>query len=234
MQHCDKMRGYEDNEVMADILIVEDDKHISELMKRNLKLVGHSCTQCYSSMDALRIFGDGVHTFDLVLLDVMLPEISGFDLIDRLGQTPVIFVSAKGELESKLKGLSLGAEDYIVKPFEMLELVARVGVVLRRSKKDEQIFRLGQTEVDLNKRLVFVDGEEALLTPQEFHLLEVLIRNKNIALSRDKLLEMAWGYDYEGETKTVDVHILKLRKKLHWENYIKTITKLGYRLEVLD
>lgn len=219
---------------MADILIVEDDKHISELIKRNLKLAGHTCMQCYSSMDALRAFNDGTHTFDLVLLDVMLPEISGFDLIGMIEDIPVIYVTAKGELESKLKGLSLGAEDYIVKPFEMLELAARVGVVLRRSKKDEKVFKLGQTEVDLEKRLVFVDGKEALLTPQEFHLLEVLIRNKNIALSRDKLLEMAWGYDYEGETKTVDVHILKLRKKLHWENYIKTITKLGYRLEVSD
>ncbi|HBI62789.1 MAG TPA: DNA-binding response regulator, partial [Lachnospiraceae bacterium] len=155
----------------------------------------------------------------------------GFELISEIPDTPVIFVTAKGELEDKLTGLSLGAEDYIVKPFEMLELLARVNVILRRSQKEE-VIQIGSVQVNLNKRTVETGGREVALTPQEYNLLEVLVQNKNIALSREKLLELAWGYDYEGETKTVDVHIQKLRKKLGLEQEIKTITKLGYRLEV--
>lgn len=214
---------------MAKILIVEDEKNINELIKRNLQLVGHKCIQCFDGHQALKeLYND---KFDLILLDVMLPGISGFDLIAKLDDTPVIFVTAKGELEDKLKGLSLGAEDYIVKPFEMLELIARVGVVLRRSDKVEKIFVLKNTKVDLEKRTVSVDGEQVVLTPQEYNLLEILIANKNVAMSREKLLELAWGFDYEGETKTVDVHIQKLRKKLKWETEIKTIVKMGYRLE---
>lgn len=214
---------------MADILIVEDDRHINELIKRNLQLVGHTCTQCFDGEAALKALYN--ENFDLVLLDVMLPEISGFDLISKIDDIPVIFVTAKGELDDKLQGLSLGAEDYIVKPFEMLELIARVGVVLRRKDKSEKIFVLGNTKVNLEKHSVLVDGQEITLTPQEYNLLEILITNKNVAMSREKLLELAWGYDYEGETKTVDVHIQKLRKKLKWENEIKTIMKMGYRLE---
>ncbi len=214
---------------MAEILIVEDDAHINELMKRNLQLVGHKCTQCFDGSEVLKNMYE--KEFDLVLLDVMLPGISGFDLISKLEGTPVIFVTAKGELEDKLQGLSLGAEDYIVKPFEMLELIARVGVVLRRSNKNEKLFEKNGTVVDLEKRTVKVQGVEVTLTPREFNLLEILIENKNVAMSREKLLELAWGFDYEGETKTVDVHIQKLRKKLGFENVIKTVMKLGYRLE---
>lgn len=214
---------------MIKILVVEDDKHISELIKRNLKLVGYDCEQVYNGNQALEFFKKD--RFDLILLDVMLPNYSGFELIPEFKDTPVIFVTAKGELEDKLQGLSLGAEDYIVKPFEMLELIARVGVVLKRYKKAEETFQLGDSIVYLNKRSVYVGGKEVNITPREYSLLETLITNKNIALSREKLLDIAWGYDYEGETKTVDVHIQKLRKKLGWENYIKTIVKLGYRLE---
>ena len=210
-------------------MIVEDDEHINELMKRNLQLVGHVCTQCFDVAEALKALYR--RSFDLVLLDVMLPGISGFDLISKLENIPVIFVTAKGELQDKLQGLSLGAEDYIVKPFEMLELIARVGVVLRRVDKTEKIFVLKNTKVDLTRRIVMVRDKEITLTPQEYNLMEILIENKNIALSREKLLELAWGYDYEGETKTVDVHIQKLRRKLEWEKEIRTIVKMGYRLE---
>jgi len=214
---------------MANILVVEDDRHISELVKLNLTLVGHTCSCCYDGLHGLEMIQK--QSFDLILLDVMLPGVSGFDFITQVSGTPIIFVTAKGELEDRLKGLTLGAEDYIVKPFEMLELIARINVVLRRSGRDE-IIQIGTVQVDLNKRLVLSDGEELVLTPQEFSLLEVLIINKNIALSREKLLELAWGYDYVGDTKTVDVHIQKLRKKLGLEKEIRTITKLGYRLEV--
>lgn len=214
---------------MANILIVEDDRHISELVKRNLSLVGHTCTCCYDGLSGLEVLQE--QSFDLILLDVMLPGVSGFDFITQVSGTPIIFVTAKGELDDRLKGLTLGAEDYIVKPFEMLELIARINIVLRRSQRDE-IMQVGAVQVDLKKRLVLSEGQEIILTPQEFSLLEILIINKNIALSRDKLLELAWGYDYIGDTKTVDVHIQKLRKKLGLENEIRTITKLGYRLEV--
>lgn len=213
---------------MARILVVEDDKHINELIRRNLKLAGHECVCCFDGEQAAQKISGG--RYDLILLDVMLSGMSGFTLIEKVQGTPVIFVTAKGELEDKLLGLSLGAEDYIVKPFEMLELLARVNVILRRSQRDEDV-RLGSVHVDLNKRTVEMNGHEVALTPQEYNLLEVFIRNKNIALSREKLLELAWGYDYEGETKTVDVHVQKLRKKLGLEHMIKTITKLGYRLE---
>ncbi|RKI25601.1 DNA-binding response regulator [bacterium 1xD8-6] len=213
---------------MAKILVVEDDRHINELIRRNLKLAGHECVCCFDGEQAAQKISES--QYDLILLDVMLSGMSGFTLIEKVQGTPVIFVTAKGELKDKLLGLSLGAEDYIVKPFEMLELLARVNVILRRSQRDEDV-RLGSVHVDLNKRTVEMNGHEVALTPQEYNLLEVFIRNKNIALSREKLLELAWGYDYEGETKTVDVHVQKLRKKLGLEHMIKTITKLGYRLE---
>lgn len=215
---------------MEQILIVEDDKHISELMRRNLQLVGYSCVVCHDGRQMEGCLAR--QQFALILLDVMLPGLSGFDLIDRCGETPVIFVTAKGELEDKIQGLTLGAEDYIVKPFEMMELIARVNVVLRRFRKEELRFCLGDVEVALDQRIVKRNGREIDLTPREFALLEVLVENRNIALSRDKLLELAWGYDYEGETKTVDVHIQRLRKKLGWTNYIRTVIKVGYRLEV--
>ncbi len=214
---------------MAKILIVEDDRHINELIRRNLRLAGHECVCCFDGKQAQEMAAG--KQYDLILLDVMLSGMSGFELISEIQDTPVIFVTAKGELKDKLLGLSLGAEDYIVKPFEMLELLARVNVILRRSQKEEKLC-LGSVQVNLNKRTVEMEGREVALTPQEFNLLEVLIRNKNIALSREKLLELAWGYDYEGETKTVDVHIQKLRKKLRLEHEIKTVTKLGYRLEM--
>jgi Response regulators consisting of a CheY-like receiver domain and a winged-helix DNA-binding domain len=218
--------------MMERILIVEDDKNIRELIRMNLQLAGYHCTLCRDGKEMEESLSGG--KFDLILLDVMLPGLSGFDLIGRCSGTPVIFVTAKEELQDKLNGLTLGAEDYIVKPFEMMELIARVNVVLRRFRQGETCFNLGGVTVNLDQRQVFREEREIDLTPREFSLLEVLITNRNIALSRDKLLELAWGYDYEGETKTVDVHIQRLRKKLGWEKYIRTVIKLGYRLEVCE
>lgn len=215
---------------MAHILVVEDDLAIRELIKRNLQMVGHTCF-CEADGKRLKALVER-EKIDLVILDVMLPGLSGFELIQDLQGIPVIFVTAKGALEDKLKGLALGAEDYIVKPFEVLELIARVGVVLKRYGRNEAVVKLGDVEIDLRQHIVTKGGEDVNLTPQEFRLLEVLIQNKNLALSRDQLLNLAWDYDYEGESKTVDVHIRKLRQKLGLENYIKTVSKLGYRLEL--
>lgn len=215
---------------MARILIVEDDYFISELMKRNLSLVGHACHQAFDGQEAETCYRN--NGYDLILLDVMLPKISGFELIPVFDGTPVIFITAKDNPSDKLKGLTSGAEDYIVKPFDILEMLARVNIVLRRNKKDRAEFVLDDVTVNFKEHTVCRKGCMLEVTPREFSLLEILIQNRNMALSREKLLELAWGYDYEGDTRTVDVHIQKLRKKLGWERRIKTVYKMGYRLEV--
>ena len=215
---------------MALILVVEDDRSINELIVRNLKLVGHIYLQAFDGVEAVEIASDAQP--ELILLDVMLPEMDGFEVIKRIPPTPVIFITAKDGLEHRLTGLSLGADDYIVKPFEMLELLARIEAVLRRTHKTITTFSIDNTIIDLASRTAKVSGADVDLSPREFELLEVLIKNRNIALSRDKLLELAWGYDYAGESRTVDTHIQKLRSKLGWEKHIKTLYKLGYRLEV--
>ena len=142
----------------------------------------------------------------------------------------MIFVTARSSLSNRLEGLGLGADDYIIKPFEMLELLARVQAVLRRTGAGEDAVSVGRCKIDLAQHRVLLDGEEVTLKPQEYALLEVLVRNRNLALSRDKLLELAWGYDYEGDSRTVDVHVQRLRKKLDLEQQLQTVYKLGYRL----
>lgn len=214
---------------MANILIVEDEELINELIARNLQTVGHVCTQVYDGFAALKQLQE--ENFDLLILDVMLPGMSGFELMEHLSEVPVIFLTAKGNVMDKVKGLSLGAEDYMVKPFEMLELIARVDVILRRSKKQTCIFELDGVCVDFGNMTVTKGEEPVELTPREFQLLEVLISNRNIAMSRDKLLDLAWGVDFYGDNRTVDVHIQRLRRKLGWTDRIRTVYKLGYRLE---
>ena len=208
---------------MAKILIAEDERPISELVKRNLMLVGHTAAQAFDGPCALEMAG--AERFDLVLLEVK-------EQLDPA--LPVIFVTAKNNLSSRLQGLGLGADDYIVKPFEILELLARVEAVLRRVHAGAEVFDLGDCHVEFGTHRVFVAGREVALTPQEFMLLGVLVRNRNLALSREKLLQLAWGYDYEGDTRTVDVHIQKLRKKLGFEDRIQTVYKLGYRLSTKE
>lgn len=215
---------------MANILIAEDEVMINELILRNLQAVGHRCAQAYDGCSAVQMAQSGA--FDLLILDVMLPQLSGFEVIERIPDIPVIFLTAKGSINDKLRGLRLGAEDYLVKPFEMLELIARVDVVLRRRKVKSDLFRLGDVTFSFDTMQVEKAGRPVELTPQELQLLEVLIRNRNIALSRQKLLDLAWGFDYLGDIRTVDVHIQKLRKKLDWFDYIKTVYKFGYRLEL--
>ncbi|MFT4143487.1 MAG: response regulator transcription factor [Mobilitalea sp.] len=218
---------------MGHILIVEDEQMISDLILMNLEMVGHTAIQAFDSKDALTAAKE--QHFDLCLLDIMLPGQDGFQLIDSFKKLsiPVIFLTAKTSLTDRVKGLNIGAEDYITKPFETLELLARIEVVLRRYGKSNSTFVQKDVEVSLTERLVRKGGQIIDLTAQEYALLEVLIQNKNLALSREKLLETAWGYDYIGETRTVDMHIQRLRKKLDWEDVIKTVYKYGYRLEVL-
>jgi len=215
---------------VATILIVEDEIPINELIKRNLQSVGHRCISAFDGMEAMDEFAQ--QEIDLVLLDIMLPEIDGFEVFQQIQGTPTIFLTARSSLSDKVKGLTLGADDYLVKPFEMLELLARVEALLRRTNKEKRNFELDGVEIDFKSRQVFLHKNLVECTPREFDLLEVLVNNRNIALSRDKLLELAWGYDYMGDTRTVDVHIQKLRKKLKLESRIKTVYKMGYRLEV--
>lgn len=216
---------------MAKILIVEDEKPINELIKKNLELVGFNCDQSFDGLDAIKKCKEG--EYDLVLLDVMLPGASGFEVIEQIGDIPVIFLTAKDGVLDRIKGLNLGADDYIVKPFAALELIARVNAVLRRTKKDAIEYKIDNLVINLKSRQVLMDGKEIELTNQEFKLLEILVTNQNIALSREKLLEFAWGYDYIGDCRTIDVHIQHLRKKLGLEDRIKTIYRLGYRLETI-
>lgn len=215
---------------MAAILIVEDEISINELVKRNLQLVGHHCTSVFDGKTAISEIQ--CHTYDLVILDIMLPEIDGFEVFKKAHETPTIFLTARNSLSDRIKGFSMGADDYLTKPFEMLELSARLEAVLRRTQKNKSCFEAGEVRVDFIGHQVFYMGQLVECTPKEYELLEVLVNNRNIALSRERLLELVWGYDYEGDTRTIDVHIQKLRKKLGWENIIKTVYKLGYRLEV--
>ncbi len=215
---------------MADILIVDDEASINDVIKRNLKMVGHICDQAYDGREAVSKIESG--HYDLILLDVMLPYLTGFEIIRKVKGTPVIFITAKDNLDDKLCGLTSGAEDYIVKPFDVLELIARINIVLRRTSESGNKVKMNDVVVDMSSKTVTYKQKEVELAPQEYQLLEVLIINRNLALSREKLLELAWGYDFEGDTRTVDVHIQRLRKKLGFEERIKTVYKMGYRLQL--
>lgn len=215
---------------MAAILIVEDEESINELVKRNLQLVGHQCTSVYDGLTAIAEIE--AHTYDLIILDIMLPELDGFEVFNKVHETPTIFLTARSSLSDRINGFSMGADDYLTKPFEMLELLARVEAVLRRTQKSKSCFEAEAVRIDFDSHQVFYREQLVECTPKEYELLEVLVNNRNIALSRERLLELVWGYDYEGDTRTIDVHIQKLRKKLGWDHVIKTVYKLGYRLEI--
>ena len=214
---------------MATLLIVEDDKAINELMIKCLSANGHSCLAVYTGSEAICIAKKSL--IDLILLDINLPDMNGFEVMEYLKEIPVIFVTARSEIKDKVRGLDGGAQDYIVKPFHVQELISRVNAALRHFKQND-LFCLDRVKVDLTNYKVYKEEKEIILTNQEFKLLKTLISNKNITLTREQLLNAAWGWDYEGEERTVDVHIRRLRKKLKWEKYIKTIYKIGYRLEI--
>ena len=215
---------------MARILIVEDDRAISGLMVRTLTVNGHQCLTAFRGSEAVSVFEK--QSVDLVLLDINLPDLDGFSVAKKLEGVPIISVTARGEISDRIRGLDSGGEDYIVKPFHIQELVSRVNVILRRYNKKD-IFCLGRVKADLQSGKVFLNEEEIVLTKREFELLKMLILNKNITLTREQLLNGAWEWDYDGDERTVDIHIQRLRKKLNWESYIKTIYKTGYRLEVM-
>ena len=206
---------------MAHILIVEDEEHIAQMIEATLSLGGYSCEICSDGAQAVeRIFAGG---FDLVLLDVMLPGLDGFSVM--------IFLSAMQQVADKVRGLHLGAEDYIAKPFEALELLARVEVALRRRGKGREVLEYRGICQDLSSHTVTLNGKPVALSPKEFELLRVFLQNQDLALSRDKLLSLVWGYDFAGETRTVDIHVQRLRQKLGLSGKLVTLPRIGYRLE---
>lgn len=214
------------------ILIVEDDRAISDAVALNMQFVGYD----------YMVFDDGEkaasclatdHAFDLAILDIMLPGINGFELFSYTEKynIPVIYMTAKTDAASEIKGLRDGAEDYIVKPFDMLALMVRIEKVLKRTGRLNTVYRVRDVEVNSETRIVTKDGEMVELQPLEFDVLLMLLKNKNLTVSREQLLSEVWGYDHIGETRVVDVKISSLRKKLDLGNEIKAIPKLGYRLE---
>lgn len=214
---------------MARILVLEDEKAINDLVALNLGMVGHTAVQAFTGKEALAAAERT--PFDLLILDVMLPDTNGFKVYEKLKGTPAIFLTALGETADKVKGFERGADDYIVKPFEMTELLLRVEAVLRRTHKSEHRYCIDDLLIDFDAKTVIKGGEPVDLTLQEYALLEVLIKNRNIALSRQKLMREAWDVSFLGESRTIDVHIQRLRKKLGLDDRIKTIYRLGYRFE---
>lgn len=217
---------------MQRILIVEDEEPISNLIKINLAPEGYICKCAFNGIDAANIIEE--EKFDLILLDIMLPGIDGYELLEYIKpfKTPVIFITAKGTVENKIRGLKLGADDYIVKPFQIGELLARIEAVLRRVNGGDKTYEILGVEINPSSRSVSKEGRYIDLTVKEFDLLLELIRNKNIALYRNQLYERVWKEEFMGDTRTIDLHIQRLRKKLRWENNIKTVFRIGYRLEV--
>lgn len=214
------------------ILIVEDDHGISDTVALNLRYVGYECTVFDDGAEAATAL-ENDHAYDLALLDIMLPGIDGFTLFAYMEKynIPVIYMTAKTDSESEVKGLRDGAEDYIVKPFEVVTLLVRIEKVLKRAGRLNQVYHFGNITVDVENRSVTKDGEAIELPPLEFDVLTVLIKNKNRTVTREHILNEIWGEDYFGDVRTVDVRIANLRKKLSLGDAIRTISKAGYRLE---
>ena len=214
---------------MNKILIVDDEEAISNLLRMNLVKAGYQCETASDGEEAADAIAE--RSFDLILLDIMLPKLNGYEVLEyaRSVDIPVIFLTAMGETEQKVKGLKLGAEDYISKPFEIAELLARVETVLRRYHKTERRIRILDIEIDTDSRTVLRSGEPVELTNKEYELLLLLVRNKNRALYRETIYENVWGGEYSGTGRTVDLHVQRLKKKLGLEDHIVAIYKVGYR-----
>lgn len=216
---------------MINILIVEDEVAISELIRLNLTMENYSCTVANDGNTAANILEN--KTFDLIILDVMLPGIDGFELMEYIRPMgiPVIFLTAKASLDDRVRGLTSGADDYIVKPFEVVELLARVKIVLRRYGKNEQVLAYKDITIDEENMTVTKGGDVVELTLKEFELLCLFVHNINITLFRERIYEDIWGLEMSVESRTLDLHVQRLRKKLGLENSLKTVFKVGYRLE---
>ena len=218
------------------ILIIEDDEHINNLVATLLEANGYQTLSAYSCEDGMMMYAS--HRPDLVVLDLGLPDQDGMTFLKRLRKdslTPVIVLSARSDEKDKVEALDMGANDYVTKPFGMMEVISRIKAVLRRSANGsisrEDAFEIGEIRLDPKKHEVTVHGEVVNLTLKEYELLKRLMKNSNIVLTRDQLLEDIWGYDFDGETRTVDVHIRTLRQKLGDKgDLIETVRGVGYRI----
>lgn len=217
---------------MAKILIVEDDTAISNLLRMVLTDEGYQCVCAFDGEEAADII-EKQPVFDLVLLDVMLPKINGFELYEYMNanELPVIFLTAKTDVSDKVKGIRLGAEDYMTKPFEVAELFARVERVLRRYNKTMKYLFFKDLKIDIEARTVTRNTEQIALTAKEFDLFVLFLRNKNKALYRSSIYTQVWGDYYDGDSRTVDLHVQRMRKKLGLEEVIVPVYKIGYKLE---
>ena len=228
---------------MYNILVVDDEVRIRSIIKKYAEFEGHTVTEAGDGMEAVRLCR--AKEFDIIIMDIMMPELDGFSAcreIRKFSQTPIIMLSARGEEYDKINGFSLGIDDYVVKPFSPKELMLRIDAVLKRSKPKEsdasetkkQVVEIdgGGLRVDFTARIVYIDGKRVDMSPKEYDLLFYLIKNKNIALSREKLLTEVWGYDFFGDARTLDTHIKLLRKSLgRYASYIVTLRGVGYRFE---
>ena len=217
---------------MIKILIVDDEKAICDLIDMNLSAAGYSCKAVQDGLEALDMIEK--EQFDLILLDIMLPGADGYDIMEYIRplKIPVIFITAKHEVKDRVKGLKLGAEDYLVKPFDVVELIARVEVVLRRFHKTQKVLQVGDVLVDTEARKVMKAGKTIVLTNKEYGLLLLFIRNKNVALLKETLYEKVWGDEYIADSRTLELHVQRLRKKMSWEHNLVAVYKVGYRLEI--
>lgn len=225
---------------MAKILVCDDEEGLRSVLKRYAIFEGHEVTEAHNGMEAVALCAQ--HTFDIIIMDVMMPELDGFSAVKEIrkkADTPVIMLSARGEEYDKLHGFESGVDDYVVKPFSSKEIMMRINAILRRTAKSAQqthdghtIFKKDGFYADLTAYKVFIDGAQAELAPKEYDLLFFLIRNKNIAIPREKILTQVWGFDYCGDDRTLDTHMKLLRKSLGpYAGLIKTLRGLGYRLD---
>ncbi len=218
--------------MMIKILIVDDEKPICDLIDMNLSAAGYFCVAVQDGRAAIEAVEK--NNFDLVLLDIMLPGADGYDVMEyiRPFKVPVIFISAKHEVKDRVRGLKLGADDYLIKPFDVTELLARVEAVLRRYNKTDKVIMLGDVEIDMEARRVTRSGSPVSLTSKEFDLMLLFVENRNVALFRENLYERVWDDEYFANSRTLDLHVQRLRKKLGWEKNLVAVYKVGYRLEL--
>ena len=217
---------------MIRILAVDDEKPIAELLRLSLKQAGYECVCAYDGIKAADLIEK--ETFDLILLDIMLPGIDGFELMEYIRTTgiPVIFLTAKNAVADRVRGLRLGAEDYMVKPFDVLELLARVEGVLRRHGKLQTILQIGDLQFNTLAMQVFRSGQEVPLTRKEYELALLFAQNRSVVLSKSTIYERIWGGEFPEHTRTVELHIQRMKKKLGWTEKIRPVFGMGYRLEV--
>ncbi len=230
---------------MYNILIVDDESRIRSLIRKYAEFEGHTVVEAGDGMEAVRLCR--TEEFDIVIMDIMMPELDGFSAcreIRKLSDTPIIMLSARGEEYDKINGFSLGIDDYVVKPFSPKELMLRIEAIMKRTKRTEtanrelkpqnRVIELdgGALRADVTARIVYIDGERVEMSPKEYDLFFYLLDNRNIALSREKLLTEVWGYDFYGDARTLDTHIKLLRKSLgRYSGYIVTLRGVGYRFE---